>query len=581
MRKTLASIAGSAGAWWLAGSIAAGTVLILGWHLLWFLTDDAFIVFRYVSNSVLGFGYVWNPPPFRPVEGYSSYLWMVLLDGAWRVFGIAPPVAACRLSLVFSFLSLLLGTVFALKLPWNDQLRRFRFPLVFLATMGIVTNRTFLTWSSSGLETAMFNFLVLAWLFACTYPSGRSSRWRLLLTSSATALYLARPDGILFAGATVLLLAADLLSRRRWPSARWMLSALPLLLIPSHLAWRLHLYGEWLPNTYYAKVQGIWPESGLRYVACFVLEYGLWLWLLVLGWAILKSMVDGKRAAQTPPENKVEGTAPPYDPVPLARVVGAGTLILQILFYLLIVGGDHFEYRVLSHTIVPLFVSFLWFLNVTGVRIKTAMALTVVFVLLSQPLAWSHWVLSQGLQTREATYHMKVAVAPSWPAPVRWYAAAFDRMQFWLIDRWVCVRHQEHKIFWQTYSAEFPTREEGLLLSAQDYPVIALASVGIPGWALPHISILDTWGLNDYVTARAPSQQPQARMMAHEKRPLPGYVESFRPNVELQGAGRIVIHPREPALTAAHIRDLEEYWTRYLRQPRPLPPARTASPPGQ
>lgn len=35
----------------------AGVVgLSVGWRVFWFLTDDAFIAFRYVSNSILGHG---------------------------------------------------------------------------------------------------------------------------------------------------------------------------------------------------------------------------------------------------------------------------------------------------------------------------------------------------------------------------------------------------------------------------------------------------------------------------------------------------------------------------------------------
>ena len=55
-----------------------------GWREFLFLTDDAFIAFRYASNSLRGFGLVWNPPPFAPVEGYTSFLWVVLLWGHGR-----------------------------------------------------------------------------------------------------------------------------------------------------------------------------------------------------------------------------------------------------------------------------------------------------------------------------------------------------------------------------------------------------------------------------------------------------------------------------------------------------------------
>src|ERR1700730_4808380 len=87
-----------------------------GWRLFWFLTDDAFIAFRYVSNSRLGFGYVWNAPPFRPVEGYTSFLWVVLLDVVWRLTSVEPPDSANYLSLIFTCLTLFVGALMVLKM---------------------------------------------------------------------------------------------------------------------------------------------------------------------------------------------------------------------------------------------------------------------------------------------------------------------------------------------------------------------------------------------------------------------------------------------------------------------------------
>src|SRR6266436_6189736 len=91
-----------------------------GWRLFWFLTDDAFIAFRYISNSQLGHGYVWNAPPFRPVEGYTSFLWVVLLDVVWRVSGVEPPAAANYVSLLFTYLTLLLGGLLVLRMKLNE-----------------------------------------------------------------------------------------------------------------------------------------------------------------------------------------------------------------------------------------------------------------------------------------------------------------------------------------------------------------------------------------------------------------------------------------------------------------------------
>ena len=42
--------------------------------------DDAFISFRYARNLLDGHGLVWNPG--ERVEGYTNFLWTILLAGA-------------------------------------------------------------------------------------------------------------------------------------------------------------------------------------------------------------------------------------------------------------------------------------------------------------------------------------------------------------------------------------------------------------------------------------------------------------------------------------------------------------------
>ena len=96
--------------------VAAAIILIYGWRLFWFLTDDAYIAFRYISNSILGYGYVWNPPPFKPVEGYTNFLWIVLLDVIWRVLKIPPPESSTYISLLFSYGTLLVSVAIVLKM---------------------------------------------------------------------------------------------------------------------------------------------------------------------------------------------------------------------------------------------------------------------------------------------------------------------------------------------------------------------------------------------------------------------------------------------------------------------------------
>ena len=99
--------------------LATVAAVYQGWRVFWFLTDDAYIAFRYVQNSVAGFGYVFNPPPFAPVEGYTSFLWVVILDGVWRLTGVAPPDSANWISLGFGYATLGIVLLFVrrMKLP--------------------------------------------------------------------------------------------------------------------------------------------------------------------------------------------------------------------------------------------------------------------------------------------------------------------------------------------------------------------------------------------------------------------------------------------------------------------------------
>ena len=49
------------------------------------------------------------------------------------------------------------------------------------------------------------------------------------------------------------------------------------------VVFRLVYYGEWLPNTYQAKVGGrFWWPMGWDYLQLFVIEYAVWLWLPLL-----------------------------------------------------------------------------------------------------------------------------------------------------------------------------------------------------------------------------------------------------------------------------------------------------------
>jgi arabinofuranosyltransferase len=537
--------------WGLALLVLGALGLYLGWRLFWFLTDDAFITYRYASNRVLGYGYVWNAPPFLPVEGYTSFLWLVVLDLVWMLTGVEPPDSANALALLFAGGTLLLSALLTLRIPWTPRLRPHRLWFVALLLAGTLSNRTFLAWTSSGLETAMFNFCLTLWVFF-VLTTGAPHR-RVALASCAAALVaLARPDGLLFVagtGAMAVLLA--LAAPDQKSAARvLLLAALPVLAVVAHVLWRRSFYGEWLPNTYYAKVVEAWPESGAIYAASFVLEYGLWFPLAILAWTVLA-------------RRRSSGPAPPPAGSARARlaargvpVIAVSVLLLHLCYYTFVVGGDHFEYRVYSHLVPLFYVALAWARERLALGPATAGFVMTASILLSLPVPWTHWAMTHDLRTRQETHRLHTPIAPAWPAPVRWYARAFDRSQEWLISHSACMRHQEHKVFLEMRQAEHPSREQGSKIPREGLPVYSARSVGVPAWVFPHVNVIDMLGLNDWVVARTPVKTDRMRRMAHTRKAPEGYVDSFRPNVSEDGT----VTARAEPLTEDEIRSLEAKW---------------------
>jgi arabinofuranosyltransferase len=529
--------------------VALGLAVLLGayagWRLFWFLTDDAFIAFRYASNGVLGHGLVWNPPPFQAVEGYTSFLWVRLLELVWRVTGIEPPRSANWISLAFGYATLWLGIRWLARMslpPAQAAQRRLFAALVLLGTL---TNRTFLTWLSSGLETAMFNFFVTWWLLTAL-ASRRDGAWLLRLSLATALLGLTRPDGLLFGVAWAVITAIHVRESRGGPGPgpvwRQALPAAPMLAVGLHLAWRRWTYGEWLPNTYTAKHVEPWAESGLRYLASFVFEYGVWVWLLLLGaWLA--------RALRRPPSREALGR----HRVP---AVAIATLALQVGYYSFAIGGDHFEYRVYSHLVLLLFVSAVWLAAHGFERPWQAVAAVAAFVVVSWPIPWTHWLETRALTTRAQTLRMARPIAPRFPAPLRPAVAVWDDWQAWLARRRVCVRHQEHKVFWLYQVQRLPTRSEGSAIGWEQRAVTVRGSVGVPGWVLPEVAVIDEFGLNDRVIARNPQPRYRIRRMAHDRIPPAGYVECFRPNLEIRD-GALRLEARDRPLTDDEIRACE------------------------
>ena len=556
----------------------------------WFLTDDAFISFRYVRNLLNGHGLVFNVG--ERVEGYSNFLWVLELAAVWQALGIRPEHAAPWLSVLFTA-----GTL-ALMLWWIARLPRLRMRgLVAWCALALVcSSATFAVWTSGGgLETRQFTFfIVLAVVCLSLY---RNLRWGLLAASMSLALAsLTRPEGPLIAtccfawfGALQLPAALNGLRRASEPQAvgvgdaiiamarridwrgTFSLIAPFALIVGAHFLFRYAYYGEWLPNTYYAKHIRPWYESGFKYLWAAALETGLYL-LLPLVWCAMKARWREARD-------------------------GGYALILLIvaahMLFLARLGGDYFGFRSMD---------FYWPL----LAAPAAEGIARLGVWIADKLRLAR------INARERAFRIRISedstqhsANPIWArlwtlllfVPALFYASA---MQWALLYELNYGKHEwaaridldERNAGWLlaapgmkaltsvsndlrgtiegsttalrfTYHREvaewridryqpYENMERGII---PDDAVMSDGAAGIQFYYLWELTAIDTLGLTDATIARAPSRTSnnKGRHMAHDRLPPPGYLEERGVNIFVQAAANSAEQARTRAQYAVKV----------------------------
>ncbi|WP_165360864.1 glycosyltransferase family 39 protein [Candidatus Chloroploca sp. Khr17] len=345
------------------------TLLVVLSGRIWppWLSDDAFISFRYAQNFVQGHGLVYNPG--ERVEGYTNFLWTMLAALVLRLGGdlvIWSHLAGVVLGVVLVLLTFALATRL-IGAPWG-----------LVAALIVATSQSVLLYTGrgSGLETGFFAVLTLAVACAYLWPEQVTARSAMVTGLIAGLAALTRPEGaMIFALTAAHLLVKAIIASRFAPSplpplpggegraghsdpgivpssrrqrgepgpksvgpprrasalgqriTYVLATVLPLvgafaLLFGPYLLWRLSYYGDLLPNTFYAKTGGgreqIW--RGLAYVGAFTLTLGGPLMLI-----ILVPWVTGLRHA--------------------LRSWRSYMLLVVVIYtlYIIIVGGDHFR----------------------------------------------------------------------------------------------------------------------------------------------------------------------------------------------------------------------------------------------
>jgi arabinofuranosyltransferase len=323
------------------------------WALRW-MNDDGFITLRVVHQLVEGHGPVFNTG--ERVEAATSVMWVATLAAG----DVVLPLRLEWVAVVLGIALMLAGVALAL-VAGRSVVGRLHPGAVFVPVGALVFVAVKPVWvfSSSGLEGG----LVTAWLGASLWLLQRwAASDRPLPAASAVVLGLGplvRPELALFSAA---FLAAVLVGdRARGWRAGGRLLAWALALPVAYQVFRMGYYGVLVPNTAVAKEAGSsrW-DLGWDYFRAFVDPYWLWLPVLVLALGAYVPLVADLRR-----EGRWRHLL-----VVAAFVLGAA---LEVL-YIVRLGGDYIESRLL----LPAFFAVVAPVALVPVRPRYAGALLVV-----------------------------------------------------------------------------------------------------------------------------------------------------------------------------------------------------------
>ena len=319
--------------------------------------DDPYIAYRYALNLASGDGLVFNIGD--RVEGYSDFLWVLILSASYYLFGLDIPLTARVLGTGITLVAILLTYQLSMEITGKDRHGS------LIAALLVAASGSVACYGPSGLETPLFTLLIIL-SFLCAVQR----KW--ILSSLLAGLsVMTRPDGIFL---LFLLIAWKLVICRSLKER--VLGSLKILVPFSCIVlpwtiWRWTYYGHLIPNSVEAK-KGLdigWQIlSGLKYVWQFILQNAPF--MTVLGIATLAFIVN---------RSKKRGRS-------IQQSVGfLAFFIVIFVLYVILVGGDWMPAWRFLAPIVPLLavlIVSLWCANIRESSFKpSGLHCIVIFVL--------------------------------------------------------------------------------------------------------------------------------------------------------------------------------------------------------
>ncbi|MDB4987442.1 MAG: hypothetical protein JWN04_2620 [Myxococcaceae bacterium] len=443
---------------WLAVG-AAVVLMTLVVRNAW-VCEDAYLTLRTIDNWVHGFGLRWNVS--ERVQAYTHPLWLLLVTLPYLI--LRDPYAAALLTSLTVTLAAVLALVYLARSSGH----------AIVALMLLVLSRSFVDFSTSGLENPLSHLLLaaLVWLYAV-----REARL-LPVALCAALLTLNRPD--------TLLIALPPLAHSAWLSVRahgmkQTLKQLALGLSPL-LLWELFslfYYGFLVPNTAFAKLNTGLPQRELARQGVAYLFNAI-AWDPALSFVLMLGVTMGV----------------------LRRNLRSYLLVASVLLYLgyvIQIGGDFMQGRFLT---VPVFLA------------ACLVAIT--------PLAMQDLSKVAALVLPSAALYFLPSGTDLWHAD----AGIADEREFY---------RREFSLSAYKRTGSFPShifRDNGERFAerAKLEPVQPGYNVGVTGfYAGPNVYIIDSNALSEPLLARLPTRYDPAWRIGHYTRDMPpGYSETVK-----------------------------------------------------
>lgn len=228
------------------------------------LVDDAGISFAYAHNFIHGHGLV-SQIGVPPVEGFSNFLWTILLSPLFISPPSNPAIPVKILSAVCILITYLILQKCIVTYFSDVQYKRWITALILIL---LSLNSSIVIWTTSGLENPLYILLsVLLFYLILKHESSAAPTFAMpiVIAITGTLIGLTRPDGIVFAFVFPLYCLIKMLGDRAHYRTVIRHAVIYVLffavLYGSFMIFRYTYFNDTKPNPYYVK-GGPTVESG-------------------------------------------------------------------------------------------------------------------------------------------------------------------------------------------------------------------------------------------------------------------------------------------------------------------------------